>query len=128
MISFRITKGNAHDTKKFGPLVKESAKRHDIDKVYEDKVYDNRKNFNILCDINVEPAISIRNNASTTRSKGCPLRRDEVLLIKKLRLEGQKQLKGAGRRWIAEIVFSSRVIGEEVLCTERRSRIESHAL
>ena len=34
VVSFRITKGNVHETKKFGPLVKESAKRHDIDKMY----------------------------------------------------------------------------------------------
>ena len=35
VVSFRITKGNdVHDTKKFGPLLKESAKTHDIDKVY----------------------------------------------------------------------------------------------
>src|SRR5436309_8859361 len=77
-----------------------------VEKVYGDKAYDNRRNFNILGDIDAEPAISIRKNAST-RSKGCPLRRDEVLLIKKLGYEGWKQLKDAGRRWIAEIVFSS---------------------
>jgi hypothetical protein len=116
VVSFRITKGNVHDTKKFGPLVKESAKRHDIDKVYGDKAYDNRKNFNILDDMNAEPAISIRKNAST-RSKECPLRRDEVFLVKKLGYEGWKQLKDTGRRWIAEIVFSSikRVLGEDLL-------------
>lgn len=39
IVSFRITKGNVHDTKKFGQLVKESAKRHYIDKVYGDKAY-----------------------------------------------------------------------------------------
>jgi len=113
VVSFRITKGNVHDTKKFGPLVKESAKRHDVDKVYGDKAYDNRKNFNIL---DAEPAISIRKNAST-RSKGCPLRRDEVFLVKKLGYEGWKQLKDTGRRWIAEIVFSSikRALGEDLL-------------
>ena len=116
VVSFRITKGNVHDTKKFGPLVKESAKRHDVDKVYGDKAYDNRKNFNILDDMNAEPAISIRKNAST-RSKGCPLRRDEVFLVKKLGYEGWKQLKDTGRRWIAEIEFSSikRVLGEDLL-------------
>ena len=116
VVSFRITKGNVHDTKKFGPLVKESPKRHDVDKVYGDKAYDNRKNFNILDDMNAEPAISIRKNAST-RSKGCPLRRDEVFLVKKLGYEGWKQLKDTGRRWIAEIVFSSikRVLGEDLL-------------
>jgi Transposase DDE domain len=30
IVSFRITKGNIHDTKKFGQLVKESAKRYTI--------------------------------------------------------------------------------------------------
>jgi hypothetical protein len=72
-------------------LIKESAKKHDIDKVYGDKAYDDRKNFNILDEINAEPAISIRKNASsTTISKKCPLRRDEVLLIKKIGYEGWK--------------------------------------
>src|SRR5438093_1550845 len=71
-----------------------------VEKVYGDKAYDNRRNFNILGDIDAEPAISIRKNAST-RSKGCPLRRDEVLLIKKLGYEGWKQLKVANRgEWL----------------------------
>ena len=70
VVSFRITKGNVHDTKKFGPLVKEAASKHDIDKVYGDKAYDNRNNFNTLDKINAEPAIKIRKNASV-RSKGC---------------------------------------------------------
>jgi len=73
VVSFRITKGNIHDTKKFGQLMKESARRYSIDKVYGDhKAYDNRtKNFNLLDCINAEPAIiSIRKNASS-RSKGC---------------------------------------------------------
>ena len=116
MVSFRITKGNVHDSKKFSSMVREITKEYDIDKVYGDKAHDNRKNFNILDDMNIEPAISIRKNAST-RSNGCPLRRDEVLLVKKLGYEGWKQLKDAGRRWIAEIVFSSikRVLGEDLL-------------
>jgi hypothetical protein len=118
VVSFKITKGNVHDTKKFGPLIKEAAEKYDIDKVHADKAYDNRKNFDLLDEINIEPSIIIRKNASTTNSKeGCPLRRDEVLLIKKLGFEGWKQLKDAGRRWIAEIVFSSikRVLGEDLL-------------
>ena len=118
-MSFRITKGDVHDTKKFGPLVKEAACKYVIVKVYGDKAYDNkRKNFNLLDSINAEPAIKIRKNASV-RSKGCPLRRDEVLLIRKLGydMDGWKDLKDAGRRWIAEIVFSAikRVFGEDLL-------------
>jgi hypothetical protein len=123
VVSFKITKGNVHDTKKFGPLIKEAAEKYAIDKVYGDKAYDNRRNFNMLNYINAEPAISIRKNAST-RSKGCPLRRDEVLLIKKLGYNGWKQLKDTGRRWIAEIVFSSlkRVLGEDLLSKEFKAQ------
>lgn len=116
VVSFRITKGNVHDTKKFGPLVKEAAENFDIDKAYADKAHDNRRNFNLLDNLNIEPAINIRSNASI-KTKGCPLRRDEVLLIRKLGYDGWKKLKDAGRRWIAEIVFSSikRVLGEDLL-------------
>jgi len=93
-VSFRITKGNVHDTKKFGPLVKEAvASKYDIDKVYGDKAYDNRNNFNILDKINAEPAIKIRKNASV-RAKGCPLRRDEVILIRKLGYDGWDMMDG----------------------------------
>ena len=84
--------------------------------VYADKAHDNRRSFNLLDDLNIEPAINIRNNASI-KTKGCPLRRDEVLLIKKLGYDRWRQLKDTGKRWIAEIVFSSikRVFGEDLL-------------
>jgi hypothetical protein len=36
-----------------------------MEKVYADKAHDNRKNFNLLDELNAEPAIGIRNNAST---------------------------------------------------------------
>src|SRR5215204_1731782 len=91
--------------------------------VYSNKAYDNRKNFNILDKINAKPAISIRKNVFTS-SIGCPLRRDEVLLIKKLGYEGWKQLKDAGRRWIAEIVFSSikKILAEDLLSKEFKAQ------
>ncbi len=116
VISFRITKGDVHDSKKFCSLVKEAAQNYNIDMVYADKAYDNRRSFNLLDDLNFEPAINIRKNASI-KTKGCPLRRDEVLLINKLGYNGWRQLKDTGRRWIAEIVFSSikRVLSEDLL-------------
>jgi Transposase DDE domain len=105
-----------HDSKKFSPMIKEVSEEYDIDKVYADKAHDNRRSFNLLDNLNIEPAIQIRKNASI-KTKGCPLRRDEVLLIKKLGYERCKQLKDMGRRWIAEIVFSSlkRILGEDLL-------------
>jgi hypothetical protein len=116
VVSFRITKGDVHDSKKFCSLVKEAAQNYNIDMVYADKAYDNRRSFNLLDDLNFEPAINIRKNASI-KTKGCPLRRDEVLLINKLGYNGWRQLKDTGRRWIAEIVFSSikRVLSEDLL-------------
>jgi Transposase DDE domain len=115
VVSFRITRGNVHDAKKFCPLVRESFKKYNIDKVYADNAHDNRRNFNLLDRLNIQPVIAIRNNAST-RDRGCQLRREEVLLIKKLGHQRWKQIKAAGRRWIAEIVFSSikRVLGEDL--------------
>jgi hypothetical protein len=52
---------------------------------------------NLLDDLSIEPAISIRKNASI-RSNRCPLRTDEVLLIKKVGYAGWKELKDAGIR------------------------------
>jgi len=89
-----------HDSKKFSPLIKEVSEGYDIDKVYADKALDNRRSFNLLDNLNIEPAIQIRKNASI-KTKGCPLRRDEVLLIKKLvGYERCKQLKDMRRRWM----------------------------
>ncbi|MGH9976729.1 MAG: IS5 family transposase [Nitrososphaeraceae archaeon] len=122
-MSFRVTKGNLHDSKKLGPMLRAVAEEYDIDKVYGDKAHDSRKSFNQLDDMNIEPVISIRKNAST-EARGCPLRRAEVLLIRKLGYDGWKQLKDAGRRWIAEIVFSSikRVLGEDLLSKKFRAQ------
>jgi hypothetical protein len=79
--------------------------------------------------MNIEPVISLRKNASI-KTRGCPLRRDEVLLIKKLGYIRWKQLKDIGRRWIAEIVFSSikRVLGEDLLSKKFRALNEGNAL
>ena len=116
IVSFRVTKGNVHDSKKFSPMIREVSEEYTIDKAYADKAHDNRRSFNLLDNLNIEPAIQIRKNAST-KAKGCALRRNEVLLIRELGYERWKQLKDAGRRWIVEIVFSSlkRVLGEDLL-------------
>jgi len=89
--------------------------KYEIDKVYADKTQDTRRNFNLIERLDVEPVIAIRNNAST-RVREYPLRREEILLIKKLGYQRWKQMKDAGRRWIAEMIFSSikRVLGEDL--------------
>lgn len=110
---FRVTSEHTGDSKKFVPLVKEASKKNKIAKLFGDTSYDARRNFNLLDELNIEPAIKIRKNA-TTRSHGSPLRREETVLMKKLGLEGWKKVKDYGKRWIAEIIFSSfkRVLGK----------------
>ena len=113
IVGFRVTSEHTGDSKKFVPLVKEVSKKTKIKKAYADTTYDSRKNFNVLDDMGIEPAIKVRKNAGTL-ARGSPLRRQETLLTKKLGLEGWKRLKEYGQRWIAEIIFSSfkRVLGE----------------
>ena len=89
VVSFRITRGNVHDAKTFCPLVRESFKKYNIHKVCADKA---QGNFNLLERLDVEPVIAIRNNAST-RERRCPLRREEILLIRKLGYRGWKRCK-----------------------------------
>jgi hypothetical protein len=40
--------------------------------------------LNLLDDLNIEPVINIGKNAYTIKTKACPLREQEVSLIKKL--------------------------------------------
>ena len=73
--------------------------------------------------MNIDSAIMIRKNA-ITGAGGSPLRRQEVMIIKKCAYEGWKYLKGAVKRWIAGIVFSSlkRVLGEDLLSKEFKAQ------
>jgi DDE family transposase len=52
VVSFRVTKGNVHDSKKFSPI-REVSEQYDIDKVYADKAHDNRRSFNLLDGLNI---------------------------------------------------------------------------
>jgi len=116
IVLFRVTKGTVHDNKKFVPMIKEIFKHHNITKVYADKAYDSKTNFNLLDKLHIEPVISIRRNAIGI-TRNCKSRNEHVHLIQKIGYDRYKHLKNTGKRWIAEIVFSSlkRVLGEHLL-------------
>jgi hypothetical protein len=80
------------------------------------------KNFNLLDDLNTELSIRIRKKCPSARTRGCPLRREEVMVIKKFEYQGWKQPKDTGKRWIAEIVFSL-LLNEYLakICCQRNS-------
>jgi hypothetical protein len=113
IVGFRVTGEKTGDNKKFVPMMKEVSKKRKVAKAYADAAYDARKNFDVLHGAGIEPAIKLRKNAST-KSHGCPARREEALLVKRLGYQGWSELKDYGKRWLVEIVFSSfkRVLGE----------------
>jgi hypothetical protein len=43
VVSFRVTKGNVDDPKKFSPMIRKVFEQYEIDKVYADKVHDNER-------------------------------------------------------------------------------------
>jgi transposase len=106
IVEFRVTSEKTHDTKKFVPMVKEVTRKGKVAKVYADAAYDSRRNFNLLHEYGIEPAIKVKRGA-TTLALGSPLRRQEVLLVNRLGYEGWKSLKDYGKRWMAEVVFSA---------------------
>ena len=82
IISFRVTKGTVHDSKKFVPMIKEISKQQNITKAYADKAYESKFNFNLLDKMHIEPVISIRKNANG-RTRKCKSRNELVHLNSK---------------------------------------------
>jgi hypothetical protein len=121
LVSFRITKGNVHESRKLGPFVRKAAEKCDIDKVHADKAHGNRReNFNILDDLNVEPAIGIRKNATSIRARGCQLRKDEVILIRDLvsRMETAQRCRKKMDCWNNNIFFNQTCFGRTLVIRE----------
>ena len=91
------------------------------------------KNFNLTDGINIESSIIIRRNASTKSKEGCPLRnrnhyeRMRFSLSKSFGFEGWKQLKDAGRRWIANSFLFSigrRPVFKEIQCQKLQAGLK----
>ena len=74
-------------------MIREVSEQYGIDKVYADKAHDNKRSFQLLDGLNIQPAINIRKNASTIKIKTSPLRGWEVFLIKKLGLMDGSSLR-----------------------------------
>lgn len=66
--------------------------------------------------MHIEPVISVRKNANGI-TRNCNSRNELVNLSDRIGHDRYKKLKDTGKRWLAEIVFSSlkRVLGERLL-------------
>src|SRR5438552_18155864 len=45
VVSFRMTRGNIPDAKRFYPLVRQAAEKYEIEKLYADNAYDNKSSI-----------------------------------------------------------------------------------
>ena len=115
IVGFRVTSEHTGDSKKFVPLVKEATKKTNIKKAYADTAYDSRKNFNLLKEKGIEPAIKNQKECAYSLQRLSSSKRGNCS-HKEARTGRLEELKDYGQRWIAEIVFSSfkRVLGESL--------------
>jgi hypothetical protein len=77
-----------HDSKKFSPMIREASGQYDIDKVYADKAHDNKRSFQLLDGLNIEPAVNIRNNApvKTKQNKTMSIKKRRSIANQKTRV------------------------------------------
>ncbi len=81
VVLFNVTKENISDKKEFKNVLDPIIGK--VTKVYGDKEYDSRENFNYLANNNVTPIILPRKNVRT-RARGSPVRAKVVREIHKM--------------------------------------------
>lgn len=114
VVSLTVTDEHKSDTKEFlkvlNPVIDKTSR------VYGDKGYDSRNNFEYLYNKGVNAIILPRSNA-TSQFRGSPQRAKVVRAIKRMGLESWKEEMQYGKRWRIEIFFSAlkRTIGEVIM-------------
>jgi hypothetical protein len=111
IIELRSTKEEVHDNKMFRPLVRSIVRRYAVKKVLADAAHDDHRNFNILDQLDIIPAIKMKGNSNAW--KWHPkfdwkhrVRRGYVTMMIKSFKDWRRRL-GYKKRWVSEIVFSS---------------------
>jgi hypothetical protein len=124
-VAIEATDESVGDQRRFGQLVEEArrnlrAKGGRVVQVNADGVYDTRENFNLLAKLGITPAIRIRKSTST-RARGCPLRKRHAREFKELGYERWRRRYGYGFRWRVEGNLSAvkRLAGEYVVATKK---------
>ena len=111
ILAIEVTKEDVGDGRMFGRLVKGSSGVANVVKVIGDGAYDSKVNFRLASELDIEPLIRVRKNASF-KGGGCMPRKFAV--VKQLGNDGWRREKGYGYRWMVESAFSclKRTFGE----------------
>jgi hypothetical protein len=110
VLGMEITRQNSHDLESFQSLVQQSLEHGTVKKILADGGYDDRKAFNILDSLGIEPGIKTRENASARPSRAHSqsyLRAREVRYRLKHGYNAWKEKTGYGKRWNVESVISA---------------------
>jgi Transposase DDE domain len=121
IVSLEVTSEEVHDGSKLRILVDKAIENNDVKRVIADGAYDSNENFRYLYDNDIEAAIRVRKNSSSSSlsgSRGDRAYSPRNLVVLK-QLKNNKRWKHGinyGCRWMAETVFSSikRMFGEYV--------------
>ena len=126
ILAIEVTKEDVGDGRMFGQLVRSSNNIADVKRVIGDGAYDSKGNFRMASEMNVEPLIRVRKNASL-KADGCMPRKFAVLC--QLGNADWRREKGYGYRWMAESAFSclKRGFGEHI-CSVKWQNIVNELL
>jgi len=113
ILAIEVTKEDVGDGRMFGRLVRGSSGVANVKKVIGDGAYDSKVNFRLASELDIEPLIRVRKNASF-KADGCMPRK--IAVIEQLGNDGWRREKGYGYRWMVESAFSclKRTFGEYI--------------
>jgi hypothetical protein len=121
IVDIRVGSETLDERKSARGMIRKNYKK--ISAVLMDGLHDCRATFNLCEQYNLDTAIKIRKGAST-RAKGSPKRKEEVIISQSMPHEEWVREKGYGYRWPAsEGIFSAdkRIFGEHVRATKKKN-------
>jgi hypothetical protein len=123
ILSLQVTSEEVHDGNRLKKLVDNASENNiDVKRVIADGAYDSKENFRYLFDNDIEAAIKVRKNSSSTSMNCCYPRK--VTILEQLKdFKKWKNSISYGYRWMAETVFSSmkRMFGEYICISQKIS-------
>jgi IS5 family transposase len=120
VVAMEVTTDDAHDSKALASLVKQSEEHSRVVRLYGDGAYDSSEIYETLASRGIEAVIKPR--GSSRPDTPSPARRRVVTEYLSLGHDAWAGLKGYGRRWMVETVYSTfkRAFGEH--CVARTFR------
>lgn len=109
VLDFSATTEGVAEQDKIRLMIKRTAKRRNLGKLAVDGAGDDCRNFELLKELGIRPAIKIRKNANPALSEEDPTKRErwkEASKVKRWGYKGWAKRRHYGQRWQGETAFS----------------------